>query len=138
MSFKTINITVIENYRYELIICIEYVNVHNPDNKLLKIIRSREFENNLINVFDFDNIPDDIQKIYDYSKTVSKYSEKNGIYYIYGQKIHKRDNKYYKLIYDDVNPFVNIDINNTNLNCISIEDAYYYYRVLCTIKLKCY
>lgn len=138
MSFKTINITAIEYYRYELIVCIEYENIHNPDYKLLKIIRSREFENNIINIFDFDHIPDYIQHIYDYSKTVSKMSKENDTYYIYGQKIHKRDNNCYKLIYDYIDPMENCDINNTNINNISKEDAYYYHRVLCTIKLKCY
>lgn len=123
--------------------CIEYVNMNNPDNKLLQIIKCDQFQNNTTNIFEFDNIPDHIQKIYDYSKKVSKISKEENIYYIYGQKVHKRDDNYYKLFYDDIDILEKSDLEInakpiSHMNYISKDDSNYYYRLYCTIKLKCY
>lgn len=143
MSYKTINITAIEYYRYTIILCIEYVNIEDHGDKLLQIIKCDEFANNTSNIFDFNNIPNDIQKIYEYSKKVSKVIREENIYYIFGQKVHKRDDNYYKLFYDDIDIYQKSDIeinakNISDINTISKDESNYYYRLYCTIKLKCY
>lgn len=139
--FKTNNITAIEYYRYNLIICIEYEDINNK--KFLEVIKSDEFQNNISHIFSFDNIPSTFESIYNYSKTVSKFTKENNIYYIHGQKIHKRDNKYYKLLYDEINPFEisSLKINSKNTfysDYINEENSKYFENVLNTIKLKCY
>lgn len=140
MLLQIINITAIEYYRYDLIVCIEYENINDPNHKILKIIRNDDFNNNFSNIFDFESIPTYIRNIYDYSKTVSKILNNDGKYYICGQKIHKRDDVYYELIYDNDNPLRREanEINTNSINCINKDDARYYNNVLCTIKLKCY
>jgi len=110
---------------------------------LLKIIKRTDFQNDVTTIFDFNNIPINIKHIYDYSKTVSKIIKDNNIYYVCGQKIHKRDNTCHKLLCYDINPIGIYDVtmssnNLTNLNYIEKEYRDYYYRILCTIKLRCY
>lgn len=142
-SFKTTNFTVMEYNNMDLIICVEYENVNDANNKILKIVVSREYDQELINIFNLDNLPKDVQELYDYSKTVSKIEKEDDSYVIYGQRIHKNNNKYRKILFHETNPVgkINVELNreilnNADIDFMNDEVTKYYEHVLSTIRWK--
>lgn len=147
MPFKTTNFTVMEYYNMDLIMCVEYENANDSNDKVLKIVVSREYDQELINIFNFKNI-DDIPKealdIYNYSKTVSKIIKEEETYAICGQRINKRNNDFKKILFNNIDPLAkdNVEISTeilsvADIDFINNETSEYYNRVLQTIKWRC-
>ena len=144
MPFKTNNFTVMEYCNMDLIICVEYENQEDPDDKLLKIVVHREYDSEMMNIFHMKNIPKEVYDIYEYSKTVSKVvKEDDGTYAICGQRINKRDTNYKKILFHNTNPIgkKNTEINpeiwdRADIDCMNQETQKYYDETLKTIKWK--
>lgn len=136
-----------EYYNMDLIMCVEYENVNDPNDKVLKIVISREFDQELLNIFNFKNmndLPKQALEIYEYSKTVSKIVKEDGTYVICGQRINKKNNDFKKILFNDSNPLAknNVEISTGILSVADIdqingEASEYYNRVLQTIKWRC-
>lgn len=142
-TFKTNDFTVMEYHNMDLIICVEYENENDPNNKFLKIVINREYDTEMINIFDLDDLPKVVQEIYDYSRTVSKIGKEDDTYVIYGQRIHKNNNNYQKIMFHNTNPVgkTNVEISSEILNVADIdyinnEVSEYYQRVLNTIRSR--
>ena len=143
MPFKTNNFTVMEYYNMDLIICVEYENTTNSSEKLLKIVINREYDYEMINIFNLSNIPKEASDIYEYSKAVSKIVKEDDVYAIYGQRIHRNDTTYKQILTHNTNPLEkhDVEINNqiweaADINHLNDDTREYYNRVLKTIKWK--
>lgn len=104
MSFKTNAFTVMEYSNMDLIVCVEYEDINNSNNKYLKVIISREYDSEMINIFNLSNIPDNIKNIYEFSKKHSFIKNEDDMYVVYGMQVHKNNNKYKRILFKDDNP----------------------------------
>ena len=139
MPFKTINITVVEYYGMDKIICVEYVDIDSPGNKYLKVINTKEYDDEVINIFKYEDIPDNIKNIYEYCKENSYIKMEDDMHIIFGKRIHNLNNKCQRLMYHDFDPLEKIieKIDEENkIGNINNETIAYYDGVLNTIKFK--
>lgn len=130
MPFRTNNITAAEYRNMDMIICVEYEDMDTPSDKFLKIIVGREYDEEMINIFEFDTIPEKLRTIYDYCKNNSYIDkESESCYNIYGKKIHKQNATYQRLLSRGDDPLgmirTKIDEENKIGHIDSVTSDYY-------------
>jgi len=128
MPFKTIAIATAEYYNMDLMICIEYDDIDTQD-KFLKVVVHREYDDEIVNIFNYAMIPDDVKVIYQYCRNNSYIQKNQNSFDIYGKKIHRQEAKHQRLLSRDQDPIgdivTKIDEENSFDNIKDTEKAYY-------------